>query len=114
MDRRKFILWLGSAVAGLPISTHAQQASGRPLVCILSPQTAHAAAPNFVELRTGLRELGYIEGRNIWLEVRYADGMPARLPSIATEIVKLRPDLIIAGSAAGVLAAQAQTQTIAS
>lgn len=111
MDRRTFTLSLGCAIVGLPALARAQ-GSGRPLVCVLSPQTAEAAAPNFVELRKGLADLGYAEGRSIWFAFRHADGMPTRLPELAADIVALKPDLIIAGSAAGVLAAQAQSRTI--
>ena len=59
-----------------------------------------------------MSELGYVEGRNIWLEIRYADGGPARLPALAKELVARKPDVIVAGSAAGVLAAQGATKAI--
>ena len=111
MNRRSFILSLGGSAIGLVAGARAQGA-GRRLVSVLSPQTAEAAAPNFVELRRGLTELGYAEGRNIWLDFRYADGMPTRLPELAAEIVTQKPDLIMVGSTAGVLAVQTKTQTI--
>ena len=59
-----------------------------------------------------MREFGYEHGRNIWLESRYAEGVLSRLRPLATELVALKPDLIIAGSSAGVLAAHEATQTI--
>ena len=59
-----------------------------------------------------MSELGYVEGRNIWLEIRYADGAPARLPALAKELVARKPDVIVTGSAAGVLAAQGATKAI--
>ena len=111
LRRREFITLLGGATAW-PLAARAQQAHGRPLIGILSPQPATAAAPNFAALRKGLRELGYVENRNIWMEFRYADGVSERLPALAAEIVARAPDLIIAGSAAGVLAVQGATRTI--
>ena len=112
MRRREFITMLGGAAAVWPLRARAQQLSGRPLIGILSPQPETAAAPNFAALRQGLRELGYFERHNIWLEFRYADGVAERLPALAGDIVAREPDLIIAGSAAGVLAVQGATRTI--
>ena len=112
MRRREFITLLGGAAAVWPLRARAQQLSGRPLIGILSPQPETAAAPNFAALRQGLRELGYFERHNIWLEFRYADGVAERLPALAGDIVAREPDLIIAGSAAGVLAVQGATRTI--
>ena len=112
MRRREFIQLLGGAAAAVPLAARAQPSPGRPLIGILSPQSAAAAARNFEALRAGLRELGYVDGSNIWLEFRYADGVLARLPALAAELVAHKPDLIIAGSAAGILAAQGATRTI--
>ena len=111
MKRREFVALVGGAALAWPFGARAQ-APGRPLVAILSPQPATTAARNLDALRRGLSELGYVEGRNIWLEVRYADGAPVRLPALAKELVTRKPDVIIAGSAAGVLAAQGATKTI--
>jgi putative ABC transport system substrate-binding protein len=112
MRRREFITLLGGAAAAWPLAARTQHSPGRPLIGVLSPQPAAAAARNFEALRAGLRELGYIEGRNIWLEFRYADGALTRLPPLAADLVALKPDLVIAGSAAGILAAHGATQTI--
>jgi putative ABC transport system substrate-binding protein len=59
-----------------------------------------------------LRELGYVEGRNVWLQVRYADGALTRLPALAAELAALKPDLIVAGSAPSIMAAAGATKTI--
>jgi len=112
MRRREFMAVLGGAAAAVPLAARAQPSPGRPLIGILSPQSAAAAARNFEALRAGLRQLGYVDGSNIWLEFRYADGVLARLPALAAELVAHKPDLIIAGSAAGILAAQGATRTI--
>ena len=93
--RREFIALLGSAAAW-PLAARAQQSGGRPLIGVLSPLSAATATRNIEGLRTGLRELGYVEGRNITLELRFAEGMPERMPALAAELVHLKPDVIIA------------------
>ena len=112
MKRREFIAVIGSAAIGGLVAARAQQPAGRPLIGVLSPASTATAAGYMEGLRAGLRDFGYVEGHNIWLEVRYAEGVPARLPSLAAELVDLKPDIIIAGSAVGISAAQRVTQTI--
>src|SRR5262245_31904110 len=63
-------------------------------------------------LRQGLRELGYVEGRNLTLEVRWAEGRQERLADLAAELVRLPVDLIVTSTAAGVRAAQHATTTL--
>jgi len=112
MQRREFMTLLGGASVAWPVAARAQQPAGRPLIGVLSPASTATAAGYMEGLRAGLRDFGYVEGHNIWLEVRYAEGVPARLPSLAAELVDLKPDIIIAGSAVGISAAQRVTQTI--
>ena len=112
MRRREFIGLLGSAAVGWPLATHAQHSPGRPLIGILAPRSAAESVTTYQALRAGLQELGYVEGRNVRLEFRYADGVAARLPALAAELVARKPDLIIAGSASGILAAHGTTQSI--
>ena len=111
MKRRDFITLLGCAAA-VPIAARAQINSGRPLIGILAPRSVDAAAPNIAALLAGLRELGYVEGRNISLDIRSADGVLARLPALAAELVARKPDLIVAPSTPATLAAHGATQTI--
>src|SRR5215831_5049790 len=111
MRRREFITLLGGAVAW-PLAAHAQQASGRPIIGVLSPASPAAATRNIEALRAGLRDLGYVEDPNVALSLRFAGGVPARLPELAAELVALKPDVIIAGSVSGILAARAATRTI--
>jgi ABC-type uncharacterized transport system substrate-binding protein len=67
----------------------------------------------FVEaLSQGLRDLGYVEGRNILIESRYAEGQPDRLPALAAELVRLPVDVLVAGGSAAIQAAQHATSTI--
>ena len=112
MKRREFITLVGSAAAAWPLVARAQQAPVRPIIGVLSPISTAAAARNTEALRTGLRDLGYSEGRNITLEQRYADGAIERLPDLAAELVALKPAVIVAGSPAAALAVRNATRTI--
>jgi putative ABC transport system substrate-binding protein len=68
---------------------------------------------DYVEaFRQGLHHLGYIEGRDLQIAYRYADGDPARLPALAAELVKLKPDVIVTASTSAALAAKQATTTI--
>jgi hypothetical protein len=102
--RCEFITLLGGAAAW-PLAARAQQLSpDRPIVGVLAPQSQAASARNIEAFRKGLRDLGYVEGRNITLEIRYGDGVPERLPQLAAELVALKPAVIRAGSTAGLVA----------
>src|SRR5262245_56130143 len=79
---------------------------------VLSPLSPVAATRNIEALQAGLRDLGYVEGHNVTSVLRFAGGAPARLPELAAELVALKPDVIIAGSVSGILAARAATRTI--
>jgi putative ABC transport system substrate-binding protein len=106
-------LLIGTAAAlACPLPLRAQQPHSRPLIGVLSPLSAAMAARNMEALRQGLRELGYVEGRNIAIEFRYADGDLARLPALASELAALQPAVIIAGSAPGAVAARDATRAI--
>ena len=111
MNRREFITLLGGA-ATWPLAARAQQAPGRPLIGVLSPLSPAAATRNIEALRAGLRDLGYVEGRNVTLALRFAGGVPARLPELAAGLVALKPDVILAGSIGSILAARNATRTI--
>jgi putative ABC transport system substrate-binding protein len=111
VKRREFISLLGGAAAW-PMVVRAQQQLVRPLIGVLSPLSAASAARNIAGFRSGLRDLGYLEGRNATLEIRYGDGAPERMAPLAQELVALKPDVLMAGARSGALAAQAATQTI--
>lgn len=111
MRRRKFLGVVGCAVAW-PLAARAQPAPGRPFVGVLVPSTPAMVMRNIEVLRAALRELGYVEGQNIWLKISYADGMLARLPALAAELVVQKPDVIIAAASAGAVAAHDATPTI--
>jgi len=111
MKRRNFIAFVGT-LAIWPLVVRAQQGSGERLIGVLSPISEAAAVRNVEAFRAGLRDLGYVEGRNFRLEIRYADGVIERLPQLASELVKLNPDVIVAGSPPAAIAAHDATHTI--
>ena len=111
MRRREFIALLGGAAAW-PIAARAQSSPVRPLIGLLSPLSASAASRNVAAFRSALRELGYVEGRNITLALLYSDGVAERIPSLAREMVALNPNVIFAGANLAALAAHDATRTI--
>jgi len=114
MRRREFIALLGSAATAWPLAAHAQQAAMpvRPLIGMLSPLSAASASRNVTALRSALRDLGYVEGRNMTLALRYGNGAPESMLPLARELVALNPDVIVAGATSGALAAYTVTRTI--
>jgi ABC transporter substrate binding protein len=112
MGRREFVALLGGAAAAWPLAAWAQQSPIRPLIGVLSPLSAAAGVQNTQAFRSALRELGYIEGRNATVELRYANGEADRMEALARELVALKPDVLVAGSAPGLVAARNATRTI--
>jgi putative ABC transport system substrate-binding protein len=112
VKRREFIAIVGGAAAAWPLAAGAQQSSGRPLIGLLSPLSETTATRNIEGFRAGLRELGYVEGRNIALALRFADGMYDRMPALAAELVALKPDVMIAAPESSLAAVRAVTRTI--
>ena len=110
MRRREFITLLSGAVAAWPIAVNAQQPRKLPLVGVLV--SASPPHPFADALRRGLQALGYSEDRNIALDVRYSGGSSDRAGEIATELVHLGVDVIVAHFTPAVRAAMGATQTI--
>jgi putative ABC transport system substrate-binding protein len=79
---------------------------------ILAPLSVSSFSGRLEGLRKRLRELGYVEGENIVIEYRYAEGKPERLPELATELVQLKVDVIVTAANAGILAAKKASATI--
>jgi putative ABC transport system substrate-binding protein len=109
IGRRQFVSALGGATVAWPLATLAQEAK----VARLGFLGATSAAGFQVEaLRAGLRDFGYVEGRNVTIEYRFAEGKYDRLPALADELVRLNVDVIVTHSTPGTQAAKAATSTI--
>jgi putative ABC transport system substrate-binding protein len=108
MRRREFIVGLCGATAG-PLIVHAQQASV-PVVGFLGNGPQYA--PFLAAFVRGMNEAGYIEGRNVAIEYRIAEGQADRLPALAADLVRRKVAVIVAQNTQTALAAKAATQTI--
>jgi putative ABC transport system substrate-binding protein len=110
MQRREFITLIGGAAqAALPRLARAEVSTKRPLLAVLGGVTRTEFPTSFME---GMRELGYVEGSNIDLAYRFADGHSGLLPSLAQELVQLAPEVIVAAVTPAAVAARRVTQTI--
>jgi putative tryptophan/tyrosine transport system substrate-binding protein len=111
MDRRRFLLTSLAVAVAVPLAAEAQQAAKIPRIGYLG--TNRAASPHLAEaFRQGLRDLGYVEGRNVVIEYRDAEGKLERLPALAPELVALKVDVIVAPGTPQALAAKQATRTI--
>src|SRR5262245_65576316 len=113
MRRREFITLRGGAAAW-PLAARAQQAAKVARIgCIVTGSLESPEQRATVDaFRQGLRERGYVEGQNIIIEYRAADGRIERFPELATELLRLNPDLIVAGNTPAARAAKEATTTI--
>jgi putative ABC transport system substrate-binding protein len=109
--RRLTALVVLFVAASLPIAV-AQPQHTIPRIGILGPRTAADGATYLDSFRQGLRELGWVEGKTILIETRWADGRPERLPALAAELVRLKVDVIMSGTTAVTLVCKNATQTI--
>jgi len=96
MDRRAFIVLVGGKMLAGPLAVEAQQARNIPRIGWLTNGTPSSISPTLEAFRQGLRELGYVEGQNIRLERRYAEGREERFADLAAELVRLKVDVIVA------------------
>jgi putative ABC transport system substrate-binding protein len=90
----------------------AQQPARTPRIGILIPSSASFFLDRLEAFRQRLRELGYVEGKNILIEYRYAEGKPERVPDLAAELVRLKVDVIVTAANSGILAAKKASATI--
>ena len=109
IGRREFITLLGGAAAVWPLAARAQQAGKVPTVGLLVATTLLVESPRVAAFVQRLRELGWIEGRTVAIEVRYADGRTERFVEIAAEFVRLKVDVIVTQGTASVIAARQAT-----
>ena len=111
--RRQWLIALGASAVSAPWPSLAQQAPVNVSRIGFLGATSIAGAKSRVEaVRAGLRDLGYVEGKNLAIEFRWADGMYDRLPSLAAELVRLKVDVIVTGGTPGTRAAKQATTTI--
>src|SRR5437763_9401079 len=95
MKRRELITLLGGAAVVWPLRARTQQGGKIYRIGILEPVPAAQNAANLESLRKGLRDLGYVEGRNLVIEYRSADGRAERFLDLASELVGLNLDLMV-------------------
>jgi putative ABC transport system substrate-binding protein len=110
MKRREFITFAGGAMATWPLAVRAQN-SVMPVIGFLGPAPAASYLPRLEALRAGLRDLGYVEGKNIVIEYRWAERVE-QLPEMAAELVRMNVDIILCSSSTYVEAARQATKTI--
>ena len=94
MERRSFLAMVAGSLLIAPLATEAQPAGKVPRVGVLANGSA-ATSPPVDAFRRGLRDFGYVEGQNIALEIRWAEGRFERLPEMAAELVRWKPDVLV-------------------
>jgi putative ABC transport system substrate-binding protein len=113
MNHKKIVgFFLGTLLLALSVPVEAQQAKKVPRVGFLSTSSPSAASFRTEPFRQGLRELGYVEGKNIVVEYRYAEGKLDRVPALAAELVRLKVDVIVTAGPTPTRSAKKATNTI--
>src|SRR5262245_41853973 len=111
IGRRKFLATFGGAAVAWPLAARAQQAA-MPVVGVISAEWPNLFSDRLRAFHDGLRETGYVEGRNLAIEYRWAEGRNDRLPALAAELVRRQVNVIVSTSTPAVLAARTATTTI--
>src|SRR5215469_8975126 len=111
MRRRDFITVIAGSAASWPLTTRAQQTKVAR-IGFLGPGSPSSHAARLAAFRAGLRDLGWLEGTNLLIEYRWAEGNYRRLRGLAEELIQLKVDVVVTHGAAGALAAKSATSTI--
>src|SRR5215468_11649319 len=111
MKRRAFITLLGGAAAW-PLAARAQQTAKLPTIGLMVPSTPLIESQRVAAFLQRLRELGWIESRNVTIEYRYAEGRSERFAEFAAEFVRLNVDVIVTSGTPAVIAAKQATSLI--
>jgi putative ABC transport system substrate-binding protein len=112
VKRRAFITLLGGAAAAWPLAARAQQAGKLPTIALLNSATPLVDSQRVAAFVQRLRELGWIDGRNVAIEYRWGEGRNERFAEIAAEFVRLKVDVIVASTTPAVIAAKQVTSVI--
>jgi putative tryptophan/tyrosine transport system substrate-binding protein len=112
MNRKISCVAVLTLLLTISFSAQAQQPKRMARIGFISPSSSSTAGPNLEALRHGLRDIGYIEGKNIVIEARWAEGSAERFPHLIAELLQLKVDMIVVGGVAGTLAAKNASITI--
>ncbi len=113
-QRRNLLIAFGASALAAPLRSLAQQPAAKiPVIGYMSPVVPQNNSDSRLEaFRQGLRDLGYVEGQNVRLVVRWGEGKLERMPALAAELVRLKVDVLLAATSPSVLAARQATRTI--
>ena len=112
MKRRDFITLVGGAAAAWPLAARAQQSGKLPTIGLWGPTTPSVGSQRVAAFVQRLRELGWIEGRTVAIDYRWAEGRNERAAEIAAEFVRLKVDVIVTQGTPSVIAAKQATSVI--